>query len=300
MFDSIYAMFIALALSFLPAAVAVGTIVFIKKSERKNRVSPLTANLLRPYGYTLQESIHDLRLELFSKLTEILLVGLVLPLMLLIQAYFFNAKLSLSTWIVIGIVGVIALCLQIKQILKILKTLQHHRLGYSCEMAVGQELEALVRPANHPYRLYHDVPFENYNIDHLVIGPNGVFVIETKGRSKHIIDGSKQFKVIVENDSLIFPTHTEKEPIEQVKRNVLSVKKWLQSATGMDIPVGGILVLPGWFVELKQRAINPYILNASALPKVFPKLFAGALELGQINAIAYQVEQRVRDIKKDT
>jgi len=67
----------------------------------------------------------------------------------------------------------------------------------------------------------------------------------------------------------------------------------------MDIPVGGILVLPGWFVELKQRAINPYILNASALPKVFPKLFAGALELGQINAIAYQVELKVRDIKKE-
>ena len=183
--------------------------------------------------------------------------------------------------------------------MKLVKSLEQNRLGYSCEMAVGQELENLIRPVNHPYRLYHDIPFENYNIDHLVVGPNGVFVVETKGRSKHIIEGSKQFKVVVENDSLIFPTHTEKEPIEQVRRNVLSVRKWLQSATGMDIPVAGILVLPGWFVELKQRAIDPYILNASALPKVFPKLFAGALELGQINAIAYQVEQRVRDIKRD-
>lgn len=300
MFDSFYAMFIALALSFFPVVVAIGIITFIKKQQRKNRVSPLTANLLRPYGYTLQESIHDLRFELLGKITEILMTGLMLPLLLLIQAYFFNIKLSLTTWIITGIIGLTAFGFQVRQILKIVKNLQQNKLGYSCEMAVGQELEALVRPANHPYRLYHDIPFENYNIDHLVIGPNGVFVVETKGRSKHIIEGSKQFKVIVENDSLIFPTHTEKEPIEQVRRNVLSVRKWLQSATGMDIPVAGILVLPGWFVELKQRAMDPYILNASALPKVFPKLFAGALELGQINAIAYQVEQRVRDIKKDS
>lgn len=299
MFDSFYAMFIALALSFFPVAVAIGIITFIKKQQRRNRVSPLTANLLRPYGYTLQESIHDLRLELFGKITEILMTGLMLPLLLLIQAYFFNIKLSLTTWIITGIIGLIAFGFRIRKILKIVKTMQQNKLGYSCEMAVGQELEALVRPANHPYRLYHDIPFENYNIDHLVVGPNGVFVVETKGRSKHIIEGSKHFKVIVENDSLIFPTHTEKEPIEQVRRNVLSVKKWLQSATGMDIPVAGILVLPGWFVDLKQRAVDPYILSGSALPKVFPKLFAGSLELGQISAIAYQVEQRVRDIKKE-
>ncbi|NCB59676.1 MAG: NERD domain-containing protein [Gammaproteobacteria bacterium] len=299
MFDSLYAMLIALTLSFFPVAVAIGIISFIKKQQRKNRVSPLTANLLRPYGYTLQESIHDLKLELFGQITEILMIGLMLPLLLLIQAYFFNIKLSLTAWIITGTIGFITFVFKIRNILKLVKSLEQNRLGYSCEMAVGQELENLIRPVNHPYRLYHDIPFENYNIDHLVVGPNGVFVVETKGRSKHIIEGSKQFKVVVENDSLIFPTHTEKEPIEQVRRNVLSVRKWLQSATGMDIPVAGILVLPGWFVELKQRAIDPYILNASALPKVFPKLFAGALELGQINAIAYQVEQRVRDIKRD-
>ena len=299
MFDSLYAMLIALTLSFFPVAVAIGIISFIKKQQRKNRVSPLTANLLRPYGYTHQESIHDLKLELFGQITEILMIGLMLPLLLLIQAYFFNIKLSLTAWIITGTIGFITFVFKIRNILKLVKSLEQNRLGYSCEMAVGQELENLIRPVNHPYRLYHDIPFENYNIDHLVVGPNGVFVVETKGRSKHIIEGSKQFKVVVENDSLIFPTHTEKEPIEQVRRNVLSVRKWLQSATGMDIPVAGILVLPGWFVELKQRAIDPYILNASALPKVFPKFFAGALELGQINAIAYQVEQRVRDIKRD-
>ena len=58
------------------------------------------------------------------------------------------------------------------------------------------------------YRLYHDIPFENYNIDHLVISTNGVFVVETKGRSKKIRDGSKQYRVTVENDSLVITSYS--------------------------------------------------------------------------------------------
>jgi len=296
---SLYAMIIVLSLSFLPVAIAIGAITFIKKMQKKDKASPLNSDLLRPYGYTLQEKIHSLKFDLFGKITEILLIGLMFPLMLLIQAFFFHVNVSVSTLSIFGGIALIAFCIEIWQILKIVKALEHNRLGYSCEMAVGQELENLIRPVNHPYRLYHDIPFENYNIDHLVISTNGVFVVETKGRSKKIRDGSKQYRVTVENDSLIFPTHTEKEPIEQVRRNVQSVKKWLESATGLEIPVAGILILPGWFIELKQKAVNPYILNAAALPKVFPKLFAGTLELSQVTAIAYQVEQRVRDIKKD-
>ncbi len=54
-------------------------------------------------------------------------------------------------------------------------------LGPDCEMAVGQELN---NPMCAGYRVYNDVPAEGLNIDHVVVGRNGVFAVETKGRSK--------------------------------------------------------------------------------------------------------------------
>lgn len=77
---------------------------------------------------------------------------------------------------------------------------------------------------------------------------------------------------------------------------VESVRRWLSEATGFDVPVAGILVLPGWYVELKQRPTCPYVVSGSALPSVFNQLKVGSLELGQVKAISYQVEQRVRDV----
>ena len=108
-------------------------------------------------------------------------------------------------------------------------------------------------------------------------GPNGVFVIETKGRSKPLDNGSKQFKVRVEGDALHFPRHVEREPILQTRRNVKAVQVWLSDATGFDVPVGGVLVLPGWYVELKQKMVFPYVMNSTQLSKQLPNLYVGKL-----------------------
>ena len=55
------------------------------------------------------------------------------------------------------------------------------RLGYDGEVTVGQELNQLLRDG---YCVYHDIPADKFNIDHIVVGKKGVFAIETKARSK--------------------------------------------------------------------------------------------------------------------
>lgn len=53
-------------------------------------------------------------------------------------------------------------------------------LGNASEQAVGETLDAL----RDPYYVMHDIPQEREpNIDHLVSGPNGVYLIETKSRA---------------------------------------------------------------------------------------------------------------------
>jgi hypothetical protein len=54
-------------------------------------------------------------------------------------------------------------------------------LGRDGERAVGRTLERLVADG---YHVFHDIVGPNWNIDHLMIGPGGIFTIETKTRSK--------------------------------------------------------------------------------------------------------------------
>src|SRR5690606_23533501 len=55
------------------------------------------------------------------------------------------------------------------------------RLGMEGERAVGQFLERLREDG---YHVFHDVVAVNFNVDHVLVGPAGVFAIETKTWSK--------------------------------------------------------------------------------------------------------------------
>ena len=59
-----------------------------------------------------------------------------------------------------------------------LRTLKQGRDG---EKAVGQYLDRFVGMGAH---VFHDVPAPGFNVDHVIIAPQGVYVIETKTLSK--------------------------------------------------------------------------------------------------------------------
>ncbi len=44
------------------------------------------------------------------------------------------------------------------------------RLGYDCELAVGQDLNELIGKG---FKIYHDFPADGFNIDHIAIGTTG-------------------------------------------------------------------------------------------------------------------------------
>ena len=300
--DWLSPLFLSIIVSVLflvPLFLLLGIVTYTKRILSRDRVSPLGEDLLRPAGYSLQKSIDDLQLDLMEAFIAIPITSSFVPLMLLINEKLLNKTFGLAIWLICGVAVALIVGYQIVRAIKIVKKLASYRLGLACEMAVGQELEQVIRPANHPYRIFHDIQFEGFNVDHLVVTPHGVFVIETKGRSKPVVDGKKQARVRLEKDTLYFPKHSEKQPLEQVKVNVRAVKKWLSESTGFDVPIAGVLVLPGWYIDRKQRAVDPYVLSAKELPQQLPRLTAGVLELGQIQAVSHQVDQRVRNVDRD-
>lgn len=290
---------IALAFYLVPIFALLGVVFVIRHFARRNRSNPLGSDLLRPAGYSLLKAIDDQYSDLMGVFAVLPMAATIAPFGLLLQEKLNNQVASTGTWVALLSVSAICVGYFIVKAVRIARQLPQLRLGLACEMAVAQELEQVIRPETHPYRVYHDIQFEGFNVDHLVIGPNGVFVIETKGRSKLLLEGKKQVRVRLEGDALHFPSHIERQPLEQVRMNVKAVRRWLAEATGFDVPVAGVLVLPGWFIERKQRATEPYVLSAKELPSHLPKLIAGPLSLGQVQAVAYQVAQRVRDVDRE-
>ena len=101
------------------------------------------------------------------------------------------------------------------------------KLGRDAELAVASELIEL---QSHGYQVFHDIQADGFNVDHLVVGPNGIFAIETKGRHKRIKDDTN-YKVKFENNHLAFPSWFESKPLEQAQTQANWVNKWLYEST---------------------------------------------------------------------
>ncbi|MFT6255579.1 MAG: hypothetical protein ACJAT8_000084 [Cellvibrionaceae bacterium] len=169
------------------------------------------------------------------------------------------------------------------------------RLGHTAEIATANELIGLQALG---YQVFHDIQADGFNIDHLAIGKNGVFAIETKGRHKRKRDSKstsatqgKDYQLCYKDGRLCFPSWTETKPIEQATRQATWVSQWLTKATGQQVFSSPVLVFPGWFVTSQTKPPFP-ILNHKQLVKTIPAVRTQTLTQQQVDAIVYQVAQR--------
>ncbi|MEQ8693427.1 MAG: nuclease-related domain-containing protein [Pseudomonadales bacterium] len=204
--------------------------------------------------------------------------------------------ISLGFFMVSMLAWVVLVAIAIRRLLKRFDRIRVLRLAYECELAVGQELDQLMRFG---FRVFHDVQAGKFNVDHLVIGPAGVFAVETKGRSKRMDDaaggGKTVYRVAYENGVLTFPGWSESEPPKQAARQASWANKWLSEAVGFPVLVKPVVVLPGWYVENKDNPAVP-VIASGYIEKFFRSQRPQALSPQQIQQISYQVDQKVRDL----
>lgn len=165
------------------------------------------------------------------------------------------------------------------------------RLGYAAEVATANELIGLQGLG---YQVFHDVQADGFNIDHLVIGTNGVFVIETKGRHKRNKDkknGGKDHELTFKDGKLFFPSWVETKPLEQAVRQAKWVGEWLSKSSGLEVSPMPVLVFPGWYINRDSKPPFP-ILNHRQLVKTIPTCRSQTFSNEQIGQIVFQVGQK--------
>lgn len=279
-----------LAFIFLPVVV----IFFWRKRKVIKRRSPLNQMLLRGPGESVFNALDDTRIDLLLYMTMLPTAPLLLYALHVSQSYFLGASESGLRIGMDGLAVVGFVCYSIIKINSLLKRAQKLRLGYEGEVAVAQELNQLMRDGAY---VFHDVPAEGFNIDHVIVSPKGVFAIETKGRMKPKRDrGKEDAKVVFDGQRLQFPGWSETAPLDQATRQARWLEQWLSSAVGEKVWVKPVLALPGWYVELKGRS-DVVIINGKNASGTFSKLFHTALSEEIIKRIVHQLEQRCRNVE---
>jgi len=146
------------------------------------------------------------------------------------------------------------------------------------ELLVAEQLEEL---RVNDFRCFHDIVRNEFNIDHVVVGPPGVFAVETKVRHG---SGEMEFK----NGQGIFVGGREEEgeTLNQARGNARAVRDLIWENAGLEVFVKPVVVFVGdwkvkngWGDEADVRVITaddvqPYFQNED-----YPELTKFEIEL---------------------
>lgn len=282
-----------IGVSLLFAVPAVGYVVEARKRKsRSDRhfADPFRDRLLRPPGESARLRIQELEEVLDEGIMGLaawtLVAGLVFA---LVARAMPPDQMIISGGLLLALTVPMAM-LQGRKLLKAMGKLRRERIGFAGERAVGEEVNQLMADG---YRVFHDVPMAGYNLDHVMVGPAGVFAVETKARRKpKLSSNTPEFRVKYDGMQLVFPRWTEKRCLEQACRQALGLEKFLTDATGESVSVSPILALPGWFVEASAQG-GPFVLNPKTIRGVITAC-ESRLDQAGIQRISHQLDQRSR------
>lgn len=250
--------------------------------------------LLRGPGQSLSAHIEELSINIETYAISIATIPLFLYSSYVSAHYYGVTKQGGHTAIIYALMTIGIIIFLAVKMRCLLKERQAMRLGLDCEMSVGQELNRLMCEG---YNVYHDVPAENFNIDHVVVGPNGVFAVETKGRAKpNRGRGAADATVEFDGQNLKFPDWTDTTFLHQARRQAAWLTKWLTSATAEQVSAYPVLALPGWFIARKKRG-DVLLLNGKDYRFIVTQRTDTKLSGTLIQRIGHQLEQQCRDVE---
>ncbi len=219
--------------------------------------SPLKDRPLRVPGQSVSEEREEL---LENTVAQPLMLALFLSLLAGLEwsRLYFNIKPSPIIYSIAAVMGVAYASFRIWRNIPKLRSLRQAMEG---ERVVGQFLERL---RQHGFQVFHDVVGDGFNVDHVLIGPPGVFTVETKTWSKPAIGNAQ---VVFDGETLKIGSFApDRDPIVQARAQASWLKQLLLESTGRKFEARPVIVFPGWFVANSGGFRDLWVLEPKALP----------------------------------
>jgi hypothetical protein len=247
--------------------------------------SPIKDRPLRLPGQSLEEWRREL---IEDKLLWAFLMAMFFAIWAGMECYRYFVPQQPSPWLY-SAAALVFLAIFGWRFVKIRPELRNLRQAIDGEKAVGQFLEAL---RERGYRVFHDVVSKGFNIDHVIIGPAGVFTIETKtwskpsrGEPRIDFDGEKLTAAGREPD---------RDPVIQAKAQASWLQRVVKESTGRPVVVRPVVVFPGWFVKQSQESKRDiWVLEPKALPG-FLDHEEKRLSPEDVQLISYRLSRHIR------
>lgn len=243
-------------------------VVRVNQKEAKLRRDPFTTELARVPGHAAAEKASALRDKAYE-----MILGLFAAIAWFI-GYLFGAYNPAGTrTLTTGLLAtalIIALVVVVARLRKPLRDAPQWQLGADGERHTAQAIQSL---AAYGCEFFHDLPFTDasgrvFNIDHVVLTPWGVLVIETKARRKaKDMKGPDSAKVKFDGAALRFPGFYDTAALDQVRAGTRFLAKKLQDRTGEKVTCVPVISLPGWYVETLTQNSEIIVCNPLQLWK---------------------------------
>lgn len=283
--NQIISFLVLLSLFVLPVVVSCWLAWRRYRRYHREASEPFTLMPLRAPGEALRLQIEQLGEERDERVTMMVLVTIMSALM---ASYVPAAQRPWQAAVLFVIV--VGVCVYSTRKLFLVQTrLRNCRLGFMGERVVGDGLNQLMAVG---YQIFHDVPFDGFNIDHVVVGPWGVFAVETKTRRKpRDMPAHIRAKVVFDGAVLHYPKNKTNHGLHQAEQNAGTLSRWLSEATGEAVVAKPVLVLPGWFIDYQGRG-PVKVINEKMIRRSFPSSGPHLLSPASIQRINYQLIRR--------
>jgi hypothetical protein len=158
--------------------------------------------------------------------------------------------------------------------------------GERGEVRVGEVLEDL---RGSGYRPFHDLRRDGFNIDHVVVGPAGVFAIETKFRS-----GTGEITFRNGEGLFVGGFPEEKDSLKQARANAAEVNRIIKENCKLDVWVKPVVVFVGeWRVKNDWRSTDARVFTTDTLGRHIASQ-QPELTLREIDLIASHLERSAK------
>ena len=213
-----------------------------------------------------------------------------------IAPYFFGKAYTSLVIAIVVFVFVMLLC--IRWLVARLKRRQDDYLGFFGERIVADCLEPLKEKG---WFVFHDLQCVGatgkFNLDHVAVGPGGIWVIETKTRRKgRVRPGQKSHEVTFDGAKIVCPWGDETDAIKQAANNSDWLQDLLQKRLGKKFDIFAVLAFPGYYItERKLGAVR--LANPKNLPSVLTGRSNGVLNAEDIKLVRLQLDAQGRDVE---
>jgi len=201
----------------------------------------------------------------------------VLFLIAVVWFYNFNSiiKLGLPVIAVLAAVMILAADRLEKKGLFIKRRARDADRGAHAEEVVSERLASLPEG----YHAFHDLAFDGFNIDHVVVGPGGIFLVETK---------SHREEVTAQGDTLLLGgKQPAKNFLNQAWSQAYQLRALLEKRTSREWKIKPILCFTRAFVKVREPVKGVEVLNKKYLASYLsrqPQIF-GTEEIETVSRI---------------